>query len=68
MSTTILTNTVIYNILMQKTLKTTGLKTKKEAFALGLKTLITLRKQATIKEFRGKLHWAGNLDEFRTDR
>ncbi len=62
------TNIVIDNTLMEEALKATGLKTKKEAVELGLKTLITLRNQAAIKELRGKLHWEGNLDELRTDR
>lgn len=62
------TNIVIDNTLMQEALKATGLKTKKEAVELGLKTLITLRNQAAIKELKGKLHWEGNLDELRTDQ
>ncbi|MBK8816490.1 MAG: type II toxin-antitoxin system VapB family antitoxin [Methylococcaceae bacterium] len=62
------TNIVIDNTLMQEALKATGLKTKKEAVELGLKTLITLRKQAAIKELKGKFHWEGNLDELRTDQ
>ena len=62
------TNIVIDNTLMQEALKATGLKTKKEAVELGLKTLITLRKQAAIRELKGKLQWEGNLDELRTDR
>jgi Arc/MetJ family transcription regulator len=62
------TNIVIDNILMQEALKATGLKTKKEAVELGLKTLITLRNQAAIKELKGKLHWEGSLDELRTDQ
>ena len=62
------TNIVIDNTLMEEAIKATGLKTKKEAVELGLKTLITLRNQAAIKELRGKLHWEGNLDELRTDR
>ncbi len=61
------TNIVIDNTLMQEALKATGLKTKKEAVELGLKTLITLRNQAAIKELKGKLHWEGNLDERRAD-
>lgn len=62
------TNIVIDNDLMQEALKATGLKTKKETVELGLKTLITLRKQAAIKGLKGKLNWEGNLDELRTDR
>ena len=62
------TNIIIDNTLMQEALKATGLKTKKEAVELGLKTLIALGKQASIKELKGKLHWEGNLDELRNDQ
>jgi len=62
------TNIIIDDKIMAEALKATGLKTKKEAVELGLKTLITLNKQATIKELKGKLKWEGNLDEMRTDQ
>lgn len=59
------TNIVIDDALMDDALKATGLKTKREAVELGLKTLIQLKKQGAIKGFRGKLTWEGNLDELR---
>jgi len=62
------TNIVIDDTLMLEALKATGLKTKKEAVELGLKTLINLNKQAAIKELKGKLSWEGNLDNMRTDK
>ncbi|MFZ1735645.1 MAG: type II toxin-antitoxin system VapB family antitoxin [Candidatus Moraniibacteriota bacterium] len=61
------TNIVIDDKLMQDTLKATGLRTKKEAVELALRTLLRLRKQAEIRRFRGKLPWEGNLDEMRND-
>jgi len=61
------TNIVIDDSLMDDALKLTGLKTKREAVELGLKTLIRLKKQEEIRRFRGKLRWEGNLDEMRTD-
>ncbi|RLJ20329.1 DUF2191 domain-containing protein [bacterium endosymbiont of Escarpia laminata] len=61
------TNIVIDDDLMANALKMTGLKTKREAVELGLKTLIKLKKQEYIRHFRGKLHWEGNLDEMRSD-
>ncbi len=61
------TNIVIDDKLMEDALRTTGLKTKREAVELGLKTLIRLRQQETIRSFRGKLHWEGDLEEMRTD-
>lgn len=62
------TNIVIDDGLMDEVMKLTGLKTKREAVELGLQTLIRLKKQAAIKEFRGKLTWEGDLAEQRTVR
>ena len=62
------TNIVIDDELMNEALKATGLKTKKEAVELGLRTLIRLRQQAEIRKFRGKLDWRGDLDAMRTDK
>lgn len=61
------TNIEIDDMLMNDALKATGLRTKKEAVELGLKTLIKLKNQENIKQFRGKLLWSGNLDEMRRD-
>jgi len=61
------TNIEIDDKLMSDVLKATGLKTKKDAVELGLKTLIRLNKQGNIKKFRGKLQWAGDLDDMRTN-
>ncbi|OIP97597.1 MAG: DUF2191 domain-containing protein [Syntrophobacteraceae bacterium CG2_30_61_12] len=60
------TNIEIDDKLMNDALKATGLRTKKEALELGLKTLIRLNKQEKIRRFRGKLQWSGNLDEMRS--
>jgi len=60
------TNIEIDDNLMADALKATGLRTKKEAVELGLKALIKLNKQASIRALRGKLKWEGNLDEMRT--
>ena len=62
------TNIIIDDNLMADALKLTGLKTKREAVELGLKTLIKLKKQENIKSYRGKLRWEGDLDEMRTDK
>ena len=59
------TNIEIDDKLMSEVLKVTGLKTKKDVVELGLKTLIRLRKQQKIKQFRGQLKWTGDLDEMR---
>lgn len=62
------TNIVIDDRLMKETLRATGLKTKREAVELGLRTLLQLTKQADIRKLRGKLHWKGDLDAMRRDR
>ena len=61
------TNIEIDDDLMNDVLKATGLKTKKDVVELGLKTLIRLRKQERIKNFRGQLNWTGDLDDMRTN-
>jgi Arc/MetJ family transcription regulator len=62
------TNIVIDDKLMKETLRLTGLKTKREAVELGLRTVVRLRKQDEIRRFRGKLDWQGDLDAVRTDK
>jgi Arc/MetJ family transcription regulator len=62
------TNIVIDDKLMKETLRLTGLRTKREAVELGLRTVVRLRKQEAIRSFRGKLKWQGDLDAMRTDK
>ena len=62
------TNIVIDDKLMRDTLRATGLKTKREAVEVALRTLLRLRRQARIRRLRGKLDWQGDLDAMRSDR
>ena len=62
------TNIVIDEKLMKDTLRMTGLKTKREAVELGLRTLLRLRRQGEIRRMRGKLGWSGDLGAMRTDK
>lgn len=62
------TNIVIDDKLMAEALKATGLNTKKEAVEEGLKALIKLRKQTSIRSLRGKLNWDGDLDDMRSTK
>jgi Arc/MetJ family transcription regulator len=62
------TNIVIDDQLMRDTLRTTGLKTKREVVELGLRTLLRLQQQERIRKLRGKLHWEGDLAKMRVDR
>jgi len=61
------TNIVIDDDLMGEALRATGLRTKREAVELGLKTLLRLSRQQDVKRFRGKLAWTGDLNAMRTD-
>jgi Arc/MetJ family transcription regulator len=60
------TNIVIDDALMTKALKTTGLKTKREAVELGLRTLVRLGEQAQLRRLRG-IGWTGDLETMRRD-
>lgn len=62
------TNIIIDDALMADVLKTTGIKTKREAVELGLKTLLMLKQQEAIKAFKGKLNWEGDLEQMRADQ
>jgi Arc/MetJ family transcription regulator len=62
------TNVVIDDDLMESALKLSGLKTKKDAIEEGLKLLVQVKSQEAIRAFRGKLKWAGSLDEMRLDK
>jgi Arc/MetJ family transcription regulator len=62
------TNIVIDDKLMAEAMRLTGLKTKKEAVELGLRTLLRLRQQEEIRRFRGKLDWKGDLEAMRADK
>ena len=61
------TNIVIDDKLMNDTLKATGLKTKREAVELGLKTLLRLNKQQELKRLRGRVQWVGDIEKMRKD-
>lgn len=62
------TNIVIDDELMAQVMKATGIRTKREAVEMGLKVLLRLKKQESIRKYRGKLDWQGDLDDMRTDK
>lgn len=62
------TSIVIDDDLMFEALKVTGLKTKREAVALGLQTLVRLSRQEEVRKVRGELKWEGDLGAMRCDR
>ncbi len=61
------TNIEIDDGLMAEALQATGLRTKREAVELGLRTLLRLRRQAEIRSLKGQLDWSGDLDAMRSD-
>lgn len=62
------TNIVIDDALMKQSLRATGLRTKREAVELGLRTLVLLKQQADLRKLRGKLSWEGDLAADRSKR
>ncbi len=54
--------------LLNEALLLTGLSNKREAVILALQTLVQLKRQERIRQYRGKLNWEGDLDEMRTDK
>jgi Arc/MetJ family transcription regulator len=61
------TNIVIDDELMRRALELSGLKTKKEVVETGLRLLVRIKQQESIRRARGKLKWEGNLDQMRRD-
>ena len=61
------TNIIIDDTLMSDVLKVTGVKSKREAVELSLKTLLMFKQQESIKAFKGKLPWEGDLETMRVD-
>jgi len=62
------TTILIDDELMRETLRATGLKTKREAVELGLRTLLRLKRQGEIRRLQGKPDWQGDLNAMRNDR
>ncbi|MFZ2726381.1 MAG: type II toxin-antitoxin system VapB family antitoxin [Methylococcaceae bacterium] len=61
------TQLTINDELMANVLQVTGLKSKREAVEQGLKLLLALKQQEQIKQFKGQLHWEGDLEQMRVD-
>jgi Arc/MetJ family transcription regulator len=62
------TNIVINNQLMQSAIMLGGLPTKKATIEAALKLYVQLHQQATLRQYRGKLKWEGDLAQMRTDK
>ena len=61
------TNIDIDDELMQRAMKLSKAKTKKEAVEEGLKALILLEQQKKILKVMGNVTWEGNLAQMRYD-
>jgi Arc/MetJ family transcription regulator len=51
------TNIVIDDALMRQAMQASGVRSKREAVELGLRTLVRLQQQGEIRSFRCQLHW-----------
>ena len=59
------TNIHIDDSLMSDAQRLSGAKTKKEAVEQGLKLLVQMHQQQSIRQLRGKLQWDSNLEQMR---
>ena len=62
------TNIVIDDRLIEKAMRKAGVKTKRAAVEAGLRLLIQVKSQGRVRHLRGKIPWAGDLNEMRADR
>ena len=62
------TNIVIDDNLLERAMRATGAKTKREAVERGLASLVRLKAQEEIRGLRGRLRWTGDPDRMRRDR
>jgi Arc/MetJ family transcription regulator len=62
------TNIMIDDELMSDVLKLTGIKSKREAVEQALRTLLALKQQEKIKQFKGALKWEGDLEQMRSEQ
>ena len=61
------TSLLIDDALLEEAMRASGVKTKREAVELVVKTLVRLGRQAEVRKSRGKLDWIGDLEALRTD-
>ena len=53
--------------LMAEARAVSGFRTKREIIEEALKLMVAMKKQAGIRDMRGKLNWDGDLGDMRTD-
>jgi Arc/MetJ family transcription regulator len=62
------TNIDIDDDLMTEALRATGEKTKRAVVERGLRMLIQVKRQGSIRRLRGQVPWTGDLDQSRQGR
>ena len=62
------TNIVIDDKLMNRAMRVTGLKTKRAVVEEGLRALVDIHAQGSIRRLKGSVPWVGDLDEMRKSR
>jgi len=62
------TNIVLDEKIVEACLKATGIKTRRALIDHALRELFRHESQAKILELKGKVHWEGNLNEWRQGR
>lgn len=62
------TNVVLDDKLVEDCIKATGIKTQKALIDHALRELLRHENQIKILDLRGRIHWDGNLDEWRIGR
>jgi Arc/MetJ family transcription regulator len=62
------TNIDIDDELLARAMRDSGAKTKKAAVEAGLRMLVEVEGQVSIRKLRGKIKWKGDLEESRLGR
>jgi Arc/MetJ family transcription regulator len=62
------TNIDIDDKLMKQALRASGARTKKAAVEAGLRLLVKLRQQETVRDLWGIAQWEGDLEQSRLGR
>ena len=56
------TSIILDDVLVERALTLTGMKTKRAVIEEALRTLILLHEQGEVRQLRGQLHWEGDID------
>lgn len=62
------TNIELDDALIAKAMKISGAQTKRAAVDAGLRLLVQMDAQSSIRKLRGKVKWEGDLEASRLDR